>query len=62
MVFNYSQIANLGFRMACETFWDIFGTFKKLTKDGPSDPLLITEVLYKISKNNTETFRKHIVC
>ena len=35
MVFNYSKMANLGLRMDCNTFWDIFGTSKQITKSRP---------------------------
>ena len=44
MVFNCSQMANLGLRMDCNTFWDISGTYKKSTKYGPSDPSMFTEI------------------
>ena len=33
MVFNYSKMANLGFRMDCNTVLSIFGTFQKTTKN-----------------------------
>ena len=51
IVFNYSKIANLGFRMDCNTFWDISGTSKILTTSGPVDPLFISKILLKIQEN-----------
>ena len=43
--FYYSEIANFGLWIDCNTFLDIFGNFKVLTKYGPSGPLVITEIL-----------------
>ena len=47
LFFYYSKIVNLGSRMDCNTVFP-FGTFKTLTKHGPSDPLFITEILLTI--------------
>ena len=59
MVFNYSKFANLGFWMDCITFWDIFGTFKMLTKSGPSDPSVLQKY-FKKYKKHMESFLKQI--
>ena len=55
---NYSQIANFDFRTYCNIFW-IYGTFKKSSKSGPSDPVFITTIRQKVqekSGNNFETY------
>ena len=40
-------MANFDSRIYCNTFWSIFGTTKKVTKSGPSDPVIITKILQK---------------
>ena len=60
MVFNYSEMVNLGFRMDCHTFWNILGTSKDFTKSGPLHPLFITEILSQIPENH-KSFLKIII-
>ena len=45
--FSYSQMAIVDSRTYCNTLLGIFGTSKHVTKYGPSDPLLVTEVFQK---------------
>ena len=44
-MFNYSKPANLGSRMDCNTFLNMVGSLKMLTKYGPLDLLFSTEIL-----------------
>ena len=41
MVFNYSTMVNLGFRMDCNIVWNNFGNSKMFTKCGPFRPFLL---------------------
>ena len=59
--FNYSQTANLSFRMDCNTIWNIFGTSKTLTKCRPSGPVFITEIFQK-HKKSLESFPSKYYC
>ena len=34
----------------CNTFWNIFGTTKTVTKSGPSGPVFITRILQQIQE------------
>ena len=50
--FDYSKMANLGFRTSCNTRWIILATSKNMTKYGPPGPLFITEMLQRIEEKH----------
>ena len=58
--FNYSKMVNLGPRTCSNTFWMILGTSKMLSKYGPVDLPIITEILQKIQES-MGTSLKHII-
>ena len=62
MVLSYSQLANLSLRSDCNTFWDICGAFKVLTKYRPSEPFCITEILQKISEKSWTYLKCNALC
>ncbi len=47
---HYSQIANLGLRMDCNTFWKLL-ELAKITKRRPSGPFIYHKNTLKISEN-----------
>ena len=49
-MYLWEVIANVDFRTYCNTFWNIFGTTKDVTKCGPSDPVFITKIFKKYKK------------
>ena len=54
MGFNYSQIANFESRTYSNTFWNIFGASKHVTKYGPHAPYLLQKH-FKQHKKDMET-------
>ena len=49
---NYSTMANLGFRTYWNTLFSICGTYKSVTKSGPSDSCLLQKY-FKTEENLT---------
>ena len=47
---NYSKIANVDSQTYFNALWMVSGTSKKMTKSGPSDPVVITRIFQNVQE------------